>query len=353
MAICSELQTSSNPEDKLKEWRDFNLVTVKQLIIPAYQDLSHKASQLHAETIQLCREPDNTDLNLVKARLAFHETMDAWQFIQNVQFGPIQTLMRNYSMQFWPDKKNHVEKQLRQLINSENNNALSETEFHKASVSIKGLPAIEHLLFNEKESPNLFKKPFHCQVLQRIAAYTAKTSQDLVKEWQEMQTQFEDATQLDGYFEDDIDASTSLLKTLVEPIEVIRDLKILRPLGSEIGQQKIKRLESWLSERSLRNIQFNIKSLSKIYHGDNKDIKFKGLMPLLDKQAAQRISTLFAQIKTDLNDIPAPIERSLDTPKTYQALQTLSNSLKLLHAQLESAIAEQGIHLGFNSRDGD
>lgn len=345
-----EESSQITPESRLQAWKSFNTNTVENYILPAYENLDKQAQSLDKAIVELCiktRDTTNTldtASSLNAARNAFHQTMDAWQFLQNIQFGPIQTLMRNYTMQFWPDKKNHVSKHLAILLETDDPAALTDSEFHKASVSIKGLPAIERFLFEEDETKRLLTKPFHCQVLQRITSYTANSSKSLVVEWKDMQSQFSNASQPDGYFEDDIDATTALLKSLVEPIEVIRDLKILRPLGSEFGQQKMRRLESWRSQRSLRNIAMNIESLEHLY---------AGLNTILSKEDKKKITDQFKQVSQEINNISSPIESAIETKNGFHAFMKLSDSLKNLHTMLDTAVSNQGIHLGFNSRDGD
>ena len=335
-------------------WETFNTHTVDHYVLPAYKNLNTQAQALNKSIQSLCHSPVNSTEKLQQSQQLFHDTMDAWQYIQNIQFGPIQTFMRNYSMQFWPDKKNHVSKHLSQLLHNKDQDSLSEDAFHKTSVSIKGLPAIERFLFVEDLNKSLSSKPFNCKVLIRISNYVAQTTRALVDEWLEFAPQFSNTNRVDGYFEDDIDAATSLLKTLIEPIEVIRDLKLLRPLGSEFGQQKSKRLESWRSQRSLRNIKMNIQSLSDFYHGKHVDqTQQPTLGSLINKQASEVIERQFKKVLKDIDSIPSPIDSSIDTKSGYEALLSLSESLKTLHGLLESAVNNQGIHLGFNSRDGD
>jgi predicted lipoprotein len=347
LAYCieeSSLADPEDPEDRIQEWRNFNINTVNDYIIPIYKELNRSAQAMNTSINNLCSNPQNISGALTIARKDFHQTMDAWQFIQNIQFGPIQILMRNYTLQFWPDKKNHVSKHLAIMLETKDPKTLTDAEFNKASVSIKGLPAIERFLFEEDETKQLNAKSFHCQALMKIGAYTANTSKELVDEWQDMKNQFTNATQIDGYFEDDIEASTTLLKALIEPLEIIRDLKLLRPLGSEFGQQKMKRLESWRSQRSLRNIQINIESLSRFY---------TGLRNILGSKENTLINEKFNQILIQISIINSPIETSIETKIGFKEIKHLSDSLKTLHALLENAVSNQGIHLGFNSRDGD
>lgn len=352
LGVQSNEAASSKP--KPVSWETFNTNTVTHYVIPAYQNLNTQAQALNTSIENLCESPINSQEKRQKSQDLFHKTMDAWQYIQNIQFGPIQTFMRNYSMQFWPDKKNHVSKHLSQLLHSKDHDSLSEEVFHKTSVSVKGLPAIERFLFVDDLNKTLVSKPFNCKVLKRISNYIAQTTHDMVNEWLEFAPEFSNTKRIDGYFEDTNDATTTLLKALIEPIEVIRDLKLLRPLGSEFGQQKAKRLESWRSERSLRNIKMNIRSLSNFYHGSHASQAQQSILgSLIDKDESEEIHLQFEKVMAHIDSIPSPIESSIETKPGYEALLALSESLKTLHVLLETAVNNQGIHLGFNSRDGD
>jgi|GEM_PF-420421 len=346
-------------------WKTFNISTVVTYVIPAYKKLESANKGLHLATQSFCKSlstsrNDQTKANLKTLKAAFHHSMDAWQFIQNINFGPIEIGMRNHSIQFWPDKKNHIGKQLNKLVSGKNIGALTVDGFEKNSISVKGLPAIERLLF-QKDAIGQFKnKPFSCEVLQGISRYLSDTASSLHKEWLvTMLPQFKDAKQLDGYFEDDIDAATSLLKTLVEPIEIMRDLKLDRPLGSQLDKVKFKRLESWRSQRSLVNLRLNIQSLEMFFLGTPIEAfsegsqKNKGLRVLLTETESVDIEHNFKRVKDEMHKIKAPLEETILTASGYQTAKSLSASLTKLHKSLENAITHSGIRLGFNSRDGD
>jgi len=323
-------------------WSAFNIKLVTQQIIPGYKAMSAATDSLEQSSKQLCLLKD--DASLLAVKVAFHQSMDAWQSIQYVNFGPIEYAMRSASLQFWPDKKNHIGKQLNQLVSSKDTARLAQ-KFDGMSVSIKGLPAIERLLYTADSLTELSQDPYRCQVLQRISQNASEISHALSSEWQNfMLAQFEDASGIDGFFEDEIDAATALLKTIVEPIEIVRDLKLKRPLGSQFGKQKFKRLESWRSQRSLRNIRLNIKVI-------------ENSLPLLNSVLtygdANRIAKQLAKVTTLIDQIPSPLEQSIQTESAYEVLIQLVTQLNLLHKNLEQGVSKVGIHLGFNSRDGD
>jgi len=332
-AVASEMDTN---------WTAFNLKLVNSHIIPSYKALNSAADTLEQSTKELCASP--SEAALLAAKSAFNQTMDAWQSIQHVNFGPVEYATRGTSFQFWPDKKNHIGKQLNQLIQSNDAERLGD-KFTKTSVSIKGLPALERLLYSDQAKSELDQNNYRCQVLMRVSRNVSEIGIALSSEWQNyMLAQFEDAAQVDGFFEDEIDAATALLKTIVEPLEIIRDLKLKRILGSEFGKQKFKRLESWRSQRSLRNIRLNIEVI-------------EDTLPMLESVLApEGITTITRQlgkINALLDQIPLPLEESIQTESAYQQLSQLVIQLTALHKSLERAVSKQGIHLGFNSRDGD
>ena len=145
------------------------------------------------------------------------------------------------------------------------------------------------------------------------------------------------------------------LKTLVEPIEIIRDLKINRPLGSQLDKVKYKRLESWRSERSLRNLAINIESLSIFFNGgaQKNTGKEAGLVNLLTADRVKEIDANFDKTEKMLANIHSPLEQAVQTEIGYEATKGLSVALTQLHESLEISLKESGIRLGFNSRDGD
>jgi len=347
------LATSPNAE----QWRHFNIRTVDHYIIPRYQNFAEETATLEHAAQNFCQQTNGS--NFSELQEAFKTSMLAWQSIQNVRFGPVETFMRIFAIQFWPDKKNHTEKQLRQLINSEDPQRLSIDALHAASVSVRGLPALERMLFASNSETNLSEHAFQCRIVISISAYLAHNARNMVTEWRlDMRPQFAEKDPLDSYFEDDIDAATALIKVLVEPIEVIKDLKLKRVLGNSVEQVKPKRLESWRSELSLRNLDANIHSLEAMFQGPEPG---DGLAPLLDTSDREKISTAFNELKTTLaelshlgsGDQTGILYYTLSSQEGYQLASRLVSQLDALHDMLETAVSELGIHLGFNSRDGD
>ena len=141
------------------------------------------------------------------------------------------------------------------------------------------------------------------------------------------------------------------MKAQVEPLEVIRDLKILRPLGKE--KAKARRLESWRSENALQNMQTNIQSLHHLYSG----VKAYSLFQLLKEEGAddlaEGIEQQFVAIETVLAQIPTPLSRHISEPEVRDQLLLVAKGIDLLHSSLDKSMSALELQLGFNSRDGD
>ncbi|WP_036230288.1 imelysin family protein [Marinobacterium jannaschii] len=331
-----------------QQWAELNRAIAEQHIVPRYQALASASASLKTATSQLCAAP--SEATLAAAQQAFHSTMDAWQGIQHVQFGPITTLMRNFSMQFWPDKKNLGGKQLNSLLNAKDHQTLDDEYFRAASIGVKGLPALERLLFGKAQA-KVMAEPFACQLSASIAGYVAGMGQETAQEWQQYGQEFV-AIDGNGYYEDNTEAATDLMKSLVEPVEVVRDNKLLRPLNKSASSPKPRRAESWRSERSLRNIRINIETLDALYRDTGK-VSVASLLQAEDPTRAKQIDSDFAAVKQQLADLRDPIATQLRNPQGYAALKQLSDQLKQLHGNLEAAMQPLNIQLGFNSRDGD
>lgn len=346
LMIAPQLQAAPNDS----QWQAFSRAAVNHHIVPRYQDLKNSSADMAQSVEQFCQQPDAAQLG--KVRQQFHNTMDAWQAVQHIQFGPVEILMRNFSLQFWPDKKNLGAKQLNKLLKEEDPASLGNERFRAASVAIKGLPAMERLLFADDTLEQYQSHPFRCEVTGTVARYIAGMGRDIDHEWQQYAQEFQ---QIDGegYYEDTTEAVTDLLKAMVEPVEVIRDMKILRPLGKAEDRAKPRRSESWRSGRSLQNMVINVEALHDLYRTGGENSPYGLLKQQGNTAMAEQIEQRFMRINVLLKSIPAPLYTALKKPEHYKQLQEISRELKAQTVALEAAMKPLNIQLGFNSRDGD
>ena len=85
-----------------------------KVITPGYQALQQNASQFSLDA-QDC-EKNKVDATLKRYRAQWKNTMQAWQRIQWVNFGPITENSREWQIQFWPDRNNIVGQKIKFLL---------------------------------------------------------------------------------------------------------------------------------------------------------------------------------------------------------------------------------------------
>lgn len=330
-------------------WDDYNRETIQADILPAYQHLASEAGELAEAATSLCQTPDQQHLE--NTRQAFTDTLDAWQHISHVQFGPVQFLMRNYSIQYWPDRKGIGRRQLQAVLQMPADTPFDDEFFHQASISIKGLPALEQLLYREDALRALQGTGLDCRLTQAIANNVAQMAQGISADWQQ---EYEAMLAPQSADDDEAgpvpDLSIDLMKSLVEPIELIRDTKLRAVMGRGPDATYPHRAENWLSGHSLANIRANMEAAQQLYYGDTA-----GLDQLLrqagQEQLADRIVSQFKQIDAQLAPLGDSLTQALE--QHYDTLSALAADLKVLNTTLNDAMLALDVQLGFNSRDGD
>lgn len=343
------LVNTASAQVSQEEWRELNQSIISGHILPGYKVLAQHAEKLERSTARLCQSP--TQQNLVASQQQFTATLAAWQGIQHVTFGPIELLMRSYSIQFWPDKKNLTSKQLNKLLQTQDPKSLSKDAFQTASIAVKGLPAMERILFTGDVVEQIKQSPFRCQFLHSVSEYVSEQSGNTFSEWQTFKAEFDYLESEEGLYETAQEATVDLMKAQIEPLEVIRDLKLIRPLGTK--KAKAKRLENWRSQHSLQNIQINIQSLHHMYSGmDGSNLK-----TLLEEQGATDLAAgieeQFIGLEKLLAQIPSPLYQHVHDGQVRNDLLMLAEGIEILGKSFAQSMKLLQIQLGFNSRDGD
>ncbi|WP_020679525.1 imelysin family protein [Marinobacterium rhizophilum] len=333
------------------DWDAFNGSAISQHVQPRYQQLAQQSQTLAETTAHWCQARNSDDFADVQH--AFENSLQAWQGIQHVQFGPVQLLMRNYDIQFWPDRKGIIGRQLNDALQGPTAGTYDAEFFRHASVSIKGFPALERLFYDKGALQTLQQQPNACALASAISATLAKTAQALYSEWQTQSISTQEGTDDDEAAPSDLpDLSLDLLRSLVQSIDVIRDGKLLNVLGKDQASARLKRAENWRSGQSLRSIATNLEALQELYSGGGVNLDL-----ILREQGAtaeaDEIGALFSQARSQLEGMPDDFAPALQNASTYAQLRAVSVTLKALDEALYNAMPSINAQLGFNSRDGD
>ncbi|MEH6446557.1 MAG: imelysin family protein [Oceanospirillaceae bacterium] len=356
IALSSVLSNSTNATETIldeQRWQEFNQAAISQHIIPSYQQLALQSKQLNTKISGYCAVP--TQEKFAMAQQQFKQSLQSWQKIQHIQFGPVTLLMRNFSLQYWPDKKNLGGRQLGMVLKNAAQNDFQDgfdnEFFAKASVAVKGYPALERLLFDKKITLQLHSNPSYCQLMSAISKHVADNAQSISDEWQAELANYDQYSEDDTY-ESSLEAATEILKALVEPIEALSDGKIAAPLGNELAKMRWRKSESWRSEQSIQNLRSNVATLHNLYSG----IAGVNTKQLLTENGAvtlgTKIEAQFQQLTKLLAVIKEP-ENMQYSQAQFVQLQQAQTELKQLSSSLLAAMKPLEVNLGFNRRDGD
>lgn len=330
------------------DWNAVNATLVHQHVMPRYAAMAKSSAQLQLSLDEFCQTP--TEPNLVLAQTAYRQAMLDWQAVQHIGFGPVTLYMRNYALQYWPDKRNTTPNHLRAAL-ADPQAVFDDVFFSGVGISLKGFPVIERVLFND-EGVSVFQEPRpECRFIQGVSTLVANTAEEIASEWDVFSQTLLHPNEENHYRTAD-DVATLFMKSWVEPVQVILEQKILAPLGDSQDKTRWQRSESWRSEQSIENLRVNVKALHHFY----SLIGPFSLKDLLIEQEqtglAQEIDDAFVSILAGLYALPE-VQQTDVSLEQFEALSGIANELSALQELQGKAMQTLGIRLGFNSRDGD
>ncbi|WP_409522968.1 imelysin family protein [Nitrincola sp. MINF-07-Sa-05] len=344
LLLLPSLQVVAAPAES--DWQALNTLIVEQHVKPRYQAFTEASELLAVTTSQLCEQPDEAHLSA--AHSAYREAMNQWQGVQHIGFGPANTLMRSFEIQYWPDRRNTTSSHLRAAL-SETGVVYDTDFFNSVGVSVKGFPALERLLFHEKSVSLYENMSAQCRLAAAIAGRIRDNAVAIQNEWDDTATDISSSE--DGYGSS-AEVATLFMKSLVEPLAVVRENKIISPLGDVYDKARWQRSESWRSEQSIQNIRTNIQALHYLFSGTHPLNVRDLLVKSGEEGLAEKAEQLFTTLQQQLDDLPE-VQGTQISEQQFQQLTQVAVELHALHDVLSKGMMAMNIHLGFNSRDGD
>ncbi|MHA6492676.1 imelysin family protein [Pseudomonas borbori] len=319
------------------------------VLLPAYNAWHEADRQLAASGQAFCAG----EQGLAEARQAFLGAMSAWASLQPVLIGPLAEGNRAWQVQFWPDKKNLVARQVTALL--KNKQALTPADLDQASVVVQGLTAYEYVLYDPAiDLSDAATKARYCPLLVAIGQHQQTLAADVLAQWQAENGM---AWQLSHFpndrYADAPEAVAELLRTQVSAIDGLKK-KLGTPLGRQSkGLPQPYQAEAWRSKASLANLAASLATAERVWHGAEQD----GIQTLLsDDQSAlqQRINAAYTDTRQRLAALQRPLGELLSDEAGRTQLNALYDSLNALHRLHEAELAKTlGVQLGFNAHDGD
>lgn len=319
------------------------------VLLPAHQHWADANARLEQSARAFC----GGEQDLQQARADYLQAHRGWAALQPLMVGPLSENNLAWQVQFWPDKKNLVARQVENLLKAQPN--LTQEHLDKGSVVVQGLTAYEYVLFD----PNIDLddeaiRQRYCPLLTAIGAHQRALAARVVADWtggDGMQARLADFPN-DRYAEPQ-EAISDLLRTLVSAIDGLKK-KLGAPLGRQSkGIPQPYQAEGWRSGNSLDNLAAALESAEKLWNGARQD----GLRSLLGGDQAElagRVDAAFADTRQRVAAFDEPLGALLGNPQGLAELNAFYDSLNRLHRLLEGDLARAlGIQIGFNAHDGD
>lgn len=301
-----------------------------------YAHLADAAEALAADATAYCQAPTPARRNTLEAH--WLDAYRAWQAVRFIDFGPIEQQSRGWQLQFWPDNKNLVGRQLGALLNAE---ATTDSQaIAAAGVAVQGFPALEYLLFDERlVTPDALIDAHACALLESIASHVATTGEALADDWQAFGEHYRTTPSY----------TSATLQAALQALETLEIKRLGEPLGLAGTPANGYRAEAWRSGQTLPLIEASLAGLEAAF--------LPGVRPLLTEAGHAELAGRFATALDEAQRLAASLAPGLapaledeDAFATLQGLYVRVSQLVWLGDEVAGAL---GLVRGFNASDGD
>ena len=347
LAIPTRRSLSAPPDDGV--FADVNRDIALNHIGPRHDAFADAARKLTGVVSSFA----DGDADLSAARAALHDAMDAWMGVQHVRLGPSQAEARAFRVQFWPDTRNRVGRQLGSVLAEERADLVDDPEaMANASVALQGLPALERLLYEIEPAPGSYAARF----ARAIAANLDTVAAELSAAWAPGGGWSEGLYTPGGgakAYPTAARATSALVLATTTQIEFVVDKKLRAPLGADADDPRPRLAESWRGGRSLRNVRFNVAALVDLY--ENGGGRLRRLIENADDGGlAGAVSSDLHSALDAIAALPDGFGDGLAEARFRDRVTSAADSLDRARVLLSrDAAPALGLLLGFNSLDGD
>jgi len=285
---------------------------------------------------------------------AYDQALEAWMGVQHLRLGAVEEQMRDFRIEFWPDKKNRVGKQLAEALASERADLLDPAVLTDASVALQGFPALERLLFDDPVAPGSYGARLAAAIGDNLAAMADSISAAWQAGGATARMLMEPGSQ-GARFATVQDVTAAFLGAMATQLEFITQRKLAAPLGTSIDKARPRLAESWRSGRGMANVTANLGALTEFYVGPDGGPGLKTLVAEAGfAELADDLQTLLARSYQTSHDLGPALAVLVEDETARQSIQTIVDDTEEARHMVAGDVAGAlGLVLGFNSLDGD
>ncbi|MDF1736694.1 MAG: imelysin family protein [Minwuia sp.] len=320
-----------------------------ETILPDHAALVQATADQQRAMRAACETPSPD--SLTDAQTAFRDLVAAFSRVEMYRFGPGREDNRLARLNFWPDRRGLGLRQVRRILEEEDQSATDPATLRGKSVAVQGLSALEQVLADASDG---VIPGFACRYGTAIADVTHETAEALLTGWQDSQAGLlRQPGPENPLYRDQGEAVKALLKAAMEQLIIVEQQKLGRVLRDGPASANPLSAPFRLSGMTLHAVTVNIAaSRAVLAHPDMADLGDPDLHNLfreLDFELKQSETAIRMALEH-----PGGIAERIADPATHDLLQfariPLRAAIDLHDTRLLPTL---GLTKGFNALDGD
>lgn len=322
----------------------------KEVIVPAFETFLKATDSLAAAGMQFGTAPGKANLESMRAHWLL--AAQSWKKAATFSFGPVDDEFLGGGIDYTGVHYPNIEK----IIAS--SDPIDSAFVESRGSSLKGLKAIEYLLFNRGDTAlsDLSSSPRRMAYLAALTQNLNVQAKKVVDAWTKGSPSYaEKFSNADG--KDLKSALNILVNQCISRINMIKDERLAVPLGMRNeGNPRPDLVEGRLSGSSVLLLRSELEGLRSIFNSGGKDY-LNSLLDQLDAQyngkpLSEAIAAHFETADRQAAGIPADLEKAIT--QNTDPVRQLYDSLKKLQILLEVDVVNQlGVIMTFSDNDGD
>lgn len=279
------------------------------------------------------------DCTAPSLRPAYQQAFDAWMGLSHLGFGPLEQDGRALTVEFWPDPRGLVARNVRAMVGGADPAVDDPQLFAGGSIAGRGLMALEQLVYGD--GPDYGPDSYDCRYATAIAADLAAIGAAAEADWADHAALMLTAGQPgNSRYLSAKEAQQALYTALLSALEFDADQRLGRPMGS-FDKPRPKLAEAWRSDRPLRNIRQSLDALHDLAAA-------LGDAPIPATEAA------FDTAGASAGALDDPRLAGVATPQGRLKAEILQQRVRAIADAVRTEIGGGlGLTAGFNSKDGD
>ncbi len=324
------------------------------VIRPGYAAFADTTTALDGRVQALCNEPSPEALDAAKK--AFAETVKRWSQVEIFRFGPVNRKRRYDRLFYWPDRKGIGLRQVQRALADKDESVILADTLADKSVALQGLPALEYLLYGDGADALSHAEPeigFRCSFAASVATNIDRIAHAVTEGWREgadFTKTFLSPSPDDPLYHAPKDVTLELFKAFTSGIELVRDQKLGKPLGTSPETARPKLAAFWRSGLTFPNMVGNLEGARALFaKGGFAEV-------VAEESPGVEDSILFDldRVIKVLSAVDQPIVEVVEDQAERNKLEALRVALKSARETASSMIARgAGLSFGFNALDGD